>query len=71
MINAEGAQVRVEQLDFNAQRGDLALNLLAQDFAALERLRTRLQQAGLAVEMGSASREDSGVSARLVIGGNG
>lgn len=70
-INAEGAQVRVEQLDFNAQRGDLALNLQAQDFAALERLRTRLQQAGLAVEMGSASREDNGVSARLVIGGNG
>lgn len=70
-INAEGAQVRVEQLDFNSQRGDLALNLQAQDFAALERLRTRLQQAGLAVEMGSASREESGVSARLVIGGNG
>ncbi|QKE63711.1 type II secretion system protein GspL [Aquipseudomonas campi] len=70
-INAEGAQVRVEQLDFNSQRGDLALNLQAQDFAALERLRTRLQQAGLVVEMGSASREDNGVSARLVIGGNG
>lgn len=71
VINAEGGQVRVEQLDFNAQRGDLALNLQARDFAALERLRARLQEAGLAVEMGSASREDSGVSARLVIGGNG
>ncbi|MBD9484569.1 type II secretion system protein GspL [Pseudomonas sp. PDM14] len=70
-INAEGAQVRVEQLDFNAQRGDVALNLQAQDFAALERLRERLQESGMAVQMGSASREDAGVSARLVIGGNG
>lgn len=70
-INAEGAQVRVEQLDFNAQRGDVALNLQAQDFAALERLRERLLESGMAVQMGSASREESGVSARLVIGGNG
>lgn len=70
-INAEGAQVRVEQLDFNAQRGDVALNLQAQDFAALERLRERLLEGGMAVQMGSASREESGVSARLVIGGNG
>ncbi|WP_437881248.1 type II secretion system protein GspL [Pseudomonas sp. LRF_L74] len=70
-ISAEGVQVRVEQLDFNAQRGDLAFNLHAGDFATLERLRTRLQDAGLAVDMGSASREDSGVSTRLVIGENG
>ncbi|MGL4317518.1 MAG: type II secretion system protein GspL [Pseudomonas sp.] len=70
-LNAEGARVRVEQLDFSAQRGDLAFSLQAEDFAALERLRTRLQEAGLAVDMGSASREDTGVSARLVIGGNG
>ncbi|MDD0842617.1 type II secretion system protein GspL [Pseudomonas sp. Gutcm_11s] len=70
-IGEEGARVQVQQLDFNAQRGDLALNLQASDFSALESLRTRLQEAGLAVDMGSASREDSGVSARLVIGGNG
>ncbi|MBD9424362.1 type II secretion system protein GspL [Pseudomonas sp. PDM15] len=70
-INQEAAKVQVQQLDFNAQRGDLALNLQANDFASLESLRTRLQEAGLAVDMGSASREDNGVSARLVIGGNG
>ena len=70
-IGEEGARVQVRQLDFSATRGDLGLNLQASDFAALESLRTRLQQAGLAVQMGSASREDSGVSARLVIGGNG
>ncbi|GAD61614.1 type II secretion system protein GspL, partial [Aquipseudomonas alcaligenes] len=70
-IGEEGARVQVQQLDFNAERGDLALNLQASDFSALESLRTRLQEAGLAVDMGSASREDNGVSARLVIGGNG
>lgn len=70
-INAEGAQVRIDQLDFSALRGDLALNIQAQDFAALERLRTHLQEAGVPVEMGSASRAEAGVSARLVIGGNG
>ena len=63
--------MQVQQLDFNAERGDFALNLQASDFSALESLRTRLQEAGLAVDMGSASREDNGVSARLVIGGNG
>ncbi|HSC82141.1 MAG TPA: type II secretion system protein GspL [Pseudomonas sp.] len=71
VINSEGVRVRVEQLDFSAQSGDLAFSLQAEDFSALERLRTRLQEAGLAVNMGSASREESGVSARLVIGGNG
>jgi len=70
-IGEEGARVQVQQLDFSAQRGDLALNLQASDFSTLESLRTRLQQAGLAVDMGSASREETGVSARLVIGGNG
>ncbi|MDX5370839.1 MAG: type II secretion system protein GspL [Pseudomonadaceae bacterium] len=70
-IDLQGVEVQVQQLDFSAQRGDLALNLQARDFAALESLRARLQEAGLAVQMGSASREESGVSARLVIGGNG
>ncbi|MFZ6047119.1 type II secretion system protein GspL [Pseudomonas sp. CR3202] len=66
---AEGAQVRVQQLDFSEARGDLALQVQAPGFEALERLRERLIGSGLAVQMGSASRDDSGVSARLVIGG--
>ncbi|MGQ7958728.1 type II secretion system protein GspL [Pseudomonas sp. SP16.1] len=63
------AQVQVNQLDYSASRADLALQLQAPGFAELERLRERLQQAGLSVQMGSASREADGVSARLVIGG--
>lgn len=70
-IGEEGARVQVQQLYFNAERGDLALNLQASDFSILERLRMHLQAAGLVVGMGSASLEESGVSARLVIGGNG
>ena len=68
-IVAEGAQVRVEQLDFSDTRGDLAMQVQAAGFGELERLRERLQEAGLAVQLGSASREAAGVSARLVIGG--
>lgn len=63
------AQVQVNQLDYSASRADLALQLQAPGFAELEGLRERLQQAGLEVQMGSASREADGVSARLVIGG--
>ncbi|MHC5348294.1 type II secretion system protein GspL [Metapseudomonas furukawaii] len=66
---AEGAQVRVQQLDFSEVRGDLALQVQAPGFDALERLRERLIGTGLSVQMGSASRDESGVSARLVIGG--
>ncbi|MBD2836692.1 type II secretion system protein GspL [Pseudomonas sp. JM0905a] len=65
----EGAQVRVQQLDFSEARGDLALQVQAPGFDALERLRERLIGSGLSVQMGSASRDESGVSARLVIGG--
>jgi general secretion pathway protein L len=69
-LSAGGAaRVQVNQLDYSASRADLALQLQAPDFAELESLRERLEQAGLEVQMGSASREADGVSARLVIGG--
>jgi general secretion pathway protein L len=64
----EDPQVRVQQLEFSDSRGDLALQLVAPGFDALERLRERLIEAGLAVELGSASRDAGNVSARLVIG---
>lgn len=69
-LHADGAaQVQINQLDYSATRGDLALQLQAPDFAELEHLRERLEQTGRAVQMGSASLEADGVSARLVIGG--
>jgi len=59
----------IVQLDFSETRGDLALQVKAPDFANLERLRQRLSEAGLAVQLGSANREEGGVTARVVIGG--
>jgi general secretion pathway protein L len=69
-LSAEGTQILVQQVDFSEGRGDLAMQIEAPGFAELERLRERLQEAGLAVQLGSASREGAGVSARLVIGGS-
>ena len=69
---SEAPQLSVQQLDYSGDGGDggeLALQLRADDFASLEQLRQRLLQAGLQVQLGSASREEQGVSARMVIGG--
>jgi general secretion pathway protein L len=68
-LAAEGGQVQISQVDFSEVRGDLAMQVQAAGFAELERLRERLQESGLAVQLGSASREGAGVSARVVIGG--
>ncbi|WP_263144217.1 type II secretion system protein GspL [Pseudomonas sp. RIT-PI-AD] len=68
-LSAGSAQLQVQQLDFSDNRGDLALQVQAPGFEELEQLRERLIAAGLAVQLGSASREAGGVSARLVIGG--
>ncbi|MFP5340399.1 MAG: type II secretion system protein GspL, partial [Gammaproteobacteria bacterium] len=46
-----------------------ALQVQAMDFPTLETLRRRLDETGQSVQLGSASREGDGVSARVVIGG--
>lgn len=68
---AEGIPVSIGQLDYNQSRGDLAMQVRASDFAALERLRQRLGETGEPVQLGSASRDGDAVSARVVIGGRG
>jgi general secretion pathway protein L len=68
---AEGIPVTIGQLDYNQARGDLAMQVRASDFAALEQLRQRLGETGESVQMGSASRDGDAVSARVVIGGQG
>lgn len=65
----DGIPVTIGQLDYNQDRGDLALQVQAMDFATLETLRRRLGEAGQNVQLGSASRDGDGVSARVVIGG--
>lgn len=69
MSGEGGAQLRISLLDFSEARGDLAMQVQAAGFAELERLRERLQDSGLVVQLGAASRDGTGVSARVVIGG--
>ncbi len=59
----------VVQVDYSQVRGDLALQIRAKDFAALEQLRQRLVEGGMKVQLGSASREEEGITARVVLGG--
>ncbi|WP_028241691.1 type II secretion system protein GspL [Stutzerimonas azotifigens] len=66
---AEGMPVTIGQLDYSDGQGALAMQVQAQDFSTLEALRQRLAETGQPVELGSASRDGDGVSARVVIGG--
>lgn len=68
-VLAEGIAVTIDQLEYSDARNDLTLQVRANDFAALEQWRQRLGEAGLGVELGSASRDGDAVSARIVIGG--
>ncbi|WP_120997478.1 type II secretion system protein GspL [Stutzerimonas urumqiensis] len=65
----DGSPVTIADLEYSDARGELAMQVQAQDFAALEDLRQRLVATGQNVELGSASRDGDGVSARVVIGG--
>jgi len=59
--------VTIQQLDYQDGLGELSMQVHASDFAALEQLREHLGGTGMGVQMGSASREEHGVSARVVI----
>lgn len=66
---ASGTPVTIQQLEYDEQGGGLAMQVNAPDFAALEQFRQRLGESGQPVQLGSASRDSLGVSARVVIGG--
>lgn len=68
-IGEAHSSLTVSNVDYSQTRGDLALQVRAKDFAELEKLRLRLVKAGLSVQLGSASREEGGVTARVVLGG--
>ena len=63
------SSISVAQVDYSQARGDLALQVKAGDFAEVEKLRQQLNDAGLSVKMGSANREEDGVTARVILGG--
>lgn len=69
-VMAEGdvSSLQVHEMAYSKSRGDLAVQMKAKDFSELDDLRQRLAATGLNVQMGSASREEQGVTARLIIG---
>lgn len=69
-IDEGSSSLMVVQVDFSQERGDLALQIRAKDFSALEQLRKRLVEGGVRVQLGSASREEQGITARVVLGGS-
>lgn len=68
VANAGKAGVTLKQVDYSEMRKELALQVGAMDFAALEVFQQKLSELGLAVQLESASREEQGVIARLVLG---
>lgn len=56
------------RLDYAVANG-LTLELHAGSFVELEALRERLAAEGLSVQLGSASRDEGGVAARVLVGG--
>ncbi len=66
---AQAKGLAIEQLDYSDGSGDLALQVRVNDFPSLEQLRQGLSETGLAVQLGSASRESDGIKARVVLGG--
>jgi general secretion pathway protein L len=65
---ASGA-VALRTVNFNAARGDLAVDLNLPDIAAVDRFKAGVEAAGYAVTIDSAVQEASGVRARVRIAG--
>jgi len=62
--------VILASLNYSQRNGELRLNLLAPDFAAVETLRQQLVDGGLRASLESSSRSGDRVRARLRIGGS-
>ena len=65
---AAGSGVLLASLNYSQRSGELRLNLLAPDFAAVETLRQRLVEAGLEASLETSSRSGERVRARLRVG---
>ncbi len=58
---------RITAINFDADRGDLKLNINADDFAALNALQSELKSAGANAELGQAAASEEGVSGTLTL----
>jgi general secretion pathway protein L len=64
-----GSGTSLRGLSYNDQRFELAVDLTAPDFVALDQLRDRLSATGLAVDISSAEQQEQLVRARLRLRG--
>ena len=63
-VIAQRPGASIVSINYNQRGGEMRLNLVANDFAAVEQLR-----AGLAAVMESSSAQGDGVRARIRVGG--
>lgn len=62
---------RLQSVNYTAERGELAVDLLIDGFEALDRLKEALAGQGVGVEITSAEQTDTGVRARVRLSGAG
>ncbi|MDO8862212.1 type II secretion system protein GspL [Haliea sp. E1-2-M8] len=68
-IIAQRPGTSVVSINYSQRGGEMRLNIVARDFAAVEQLRAGLAGAGLAAVMESSSAQGDGVRARIRVGG--
>ncbi|QIB66417.1 type II secretion system protein GspL [Kineobactrum salinum] len=68
---ADQSGTSIVSINYNQRGGEMRMNILADDFAAVEQLRAGLVAAGLAAEMESSSAQGQRVRARIRVGGAG
>lgn len=68
-IIAQRPGTSIVSINYNQRGGEMRLNIVANDFAAVEQLRAGLADAGLAAVMESSSAQGDGVRARIRVGG--
>lgn len=68
---AKQAGTSIVSINYNQRGGEMRMNIVADDFAAVEQLRAGLTAAGLAAEMESSSAQGQRVRARIRVGGAG
>jgi len=55
-------------INYNDRGGDMRMNIVADDFQSVERVRSGINAAGLVATMESSSAQSDGVRARIRVG---
>lgn len=68
--SADKAQVRFTTVSYNEQRGELTIELMAQSFEQLDRLKQAIDGAGLVAKISSAVQEENLFRGRISVSGS-